>query len=217
MLIKKYFIFALLLLATLVPAKSESWIIPFNLSNPYNAPGQTSLGSFVAEAIRYASDAQIAFISKASIRDKQLEAGEYDEIKLCSYLFYPDDHIAKIMLSGEEIYKILEENLMIYPQKNPAFLQVAGIVVYFSYLSPPNQRIKKVLLLPLKTILEPKEIYTVAVEESLAKGMGGCLMLREKEATYLPITLLESVKKYLDSGIIFNNIPLWIQEGKEKP
>jgi 2',3'-cyclic-nucleotide 2'-phosphodiesterase (5'-nucleotidase family) len=86
-------------------------------------------------------------------------------------LAHPDDEVVVLSLRGEQILQALERALELYPQKNNAFLQLAGAEVRFNPKAEPGKRILSVVIAGAK--LEPERVYKVATTAPMARGALG--------------------------------------------
>lgn len=92
---------------------------------------ESPLGNLFADAMRFQTGAEIAFIPNGHI-GAGYPRGPLTEDILIHGLVYPDDHIVTTYLRGSEIWQILEQSLSLHPHPNVRFLQVSGIKFDFS-------------------------------------------------------------------------------------
>ncbi|MHB0912488.1 MAG: 5'-nucleotidase [Armatimonadota bacterium] len=155
---------------------------------------ETVPGDLVADAVLGAGKADVALIPAASLRDEECKP---EEAVKC--LQYPDDKIAVIELSGDEILRALERSVSIYPQKNLGFLQVAGLKFAFDPKAEKNARVVSVQVGGAD--LDPAKKYKVALPEPLAGGAYGYFTIwgKDREKKLQDVTLGAAVRDF--SGV----------------
>jgi 5'-nucleotidase / UDP-sugar diphosphatase len=132
---------------------------------------EVELGDLVADSIRNAGQTPIAFLPAGSLKEITIPAGSVKTDDVLECLQYPDDKIAVIELTGDQIARALERSVSIYPQKNMGFLQVSGLSFVFDPQSPKGYRVGSVIVGKDKLIADSK--YRVATTQPLADGAYG--------------------------------------------
>jgi 5'-nucleotidase/UDP-sugar diphosphatase len=160
---------------------------------------ETSLGDLVADAIRHATGAPIAIFPAAGFRDEEvtIPRGRVVIQDILKCLQYPQDKLAVIELSGEQIVKAFERSVSIYPQPNRNFLQVAGVSIEFDPKAPKGARIIKVLVGGEE--IQPQKKYRVGTTKPLADGGQGYFTIWGKEVkpSVVDKTVAKAVEDFL--------------------
>lgn len=159
---------------------------------------ETMVGDLVADALRDITDAEIAFVPAASLREENLPAGEITEESLKKLLIFPSETISLLRLKGVQIRKALERSVEQAPEKKfEGFLQVSGIT--FSYLTKdnPGERVKEIKV--GGTLLDNEKTYLVALPKSLANGDFGYFRIwgKEQVVKHTQFTLLQSLVSWV--------------------
>lgn len=134
---------------------------------------ETSLGNLVADAIKQAAGTSIAVFPAGSFRDEAttIPAGRITVQDVLKCLQYPQDKIAIIEITGDQLIKALERSVSIYPQENRDFLQVSGIKVQVNPNAIKGARIIRVTIDGKQ--IQPDQKYRVAMTKPLAEGGQG--------------------------------------------
>lgn len=141
---------------------------------------ETSFGDLVADALRGAGGADIAFVGAISFRPGVLAPGPLTKERVATLLANPDEVWAVSRLTGAQVRAALEHAVRTAPLPNNAFLQVAGLSFDYNASAPAQQRVKAVRV--GSGTLSDGASYTVAMPLSLAKGGSGFFKVFTKEA-----------------------------------
>jgi len=126
----------------------------------------------IVEAMRSATGAEMALLGAAFFNESaSAPATGFTADDLLKALAHPDDEVVVLSLRGEQILQALERALELYPQKNNAFLQLAGVEVRFNPKAEPGKRVVSVVITGAK--LEPERVYKVATTAPMARGALG--------------------------------------------
>lgn len=163
----------------------------------------------VVEAIRQSAGTDIAWLGAAFFSDTKIEKGERNVQDLTNILQYPDDEIVILNLKGEQIKQALLRAIELYPQRNNAFLQIAGMTVRFKPDENAQNRIASVRI--GRENLDPNRTYTVATTAPLARGALGYFRIwnRDQITRSTGVTVADAVKEYLKSRPAWISDPLW--------
>lgn len=133
--------------------------------------GATKLGNFITDSIKLASHADIAVANGGAIRSSLYQGDVYGEDlrAVCPF----DDQIVVLKVTGEDIWKMLENSLTTYTDEFPGgrFLQVSGIHYTFDSSKPIGSRLQSVVLHD-GTAIQRNQFYTVAVTDYMAGKQG---------------------------------------------
>lgn len=167
----------------------------------------------IVDALRTSTGTDIAMLGGAFFDENfQLPAGSTDAQALLKALVYPDDEVVILELRGEQILQALERALELYPQKNNAFLQIAGMEVRFDPKAPVNKRIVSVAVMGVK--LDPNRTYRVATTAPLARGALGYFRIWSKDqiASTTGRSIAETIKDTLARTRFLVSMPNWVAE-----
>lgn len=137
--------------------------------------GETNLGDFAADALRYISDAQIAITNggglRTSVQIGNITAGKMNEV------FPFGNDIIKLNMPGSKIQAVLEYGSRLAPEVCAGFPQVSGLQfeVYLDEISP--DRVHNVLVNGVP--LNPDSTYSVATNDFMAVGGDGFTMFTD--------------------------------------
>jgi len=137
---------------------------------------EVSLGDLVADAVRAAVDADVAFVSASELRerDTQIPKGKVMTEDVTPFIAYTDDPVVELRLTGKQLKQALERSVVIYPQKNLGFLQVSGLRFTFDPTKPQESRVTTVRTgLKGDKPLSETQSYAVAMTSSMANGALG--------------------------------------------
>ncbi|MFA9558136.1 5'-nucleotidase C-terminal domain-containing protein [Evansella sp. AB-rgal1] len=162
---------------------------------------ESNLGNLITDAMRDATDAQIAFTNGGGIR-ADIEAGEVKMDHVISAFPFVNTVIA-LELTGKHIMKSLEHSVRNYPDQNGGFLHVSGLTFTFDPSKPVGQRITEVLVDGKE--LDVNEKFVVATNDFLAAGGDGYEWLQEG-------------KLLIDTGELLSTVAInYIAAGKPIP
>lgn len=164
----------------------------------------------IVEAMRSATGAEMALLGAAFFNESaSVPATDFTADELIKSLAHPDDEVVVLSLRGEQILQALERALELYPQKNNAFLQLAGVEVRFNAKAEPGKRIVSVLIGGAK--LEPERVYRVATTAPMARGALGYFRVwsRDQITQSTGRTVAEVVQEYLKWQRSLLSQPAW--------
>lgn len=159
---------------------------------------ETKEGNFITDAMLNVLESDIAFINGESIGNIESQGIKNKQLNIDELIPFPDDKCVKISIKGSVIKDILEWSVSLYPKKNSAFLQVAGINFTFNPKKEKGQKINRILI--NNEPLDYDKFYTAATTDFLANGALGYIELKKsKIISEKPIRLDEIIKKYINS------------------
>src|SRR5262249_13860520 len=127
---------------------------------------ETGFGDAIADAIRAAARADIAWVAGGEFREPTLNPGAATAGDIASLLDNADDSLVVVSLSGATIREALEWGLQQYPKPGKAFLHVSGVRVAFR--AQPREG-RRVLTISLPSApLAADRSYRVAMTRTLA-------------------------------------------------
>src|SRR5688500_17683150 len=160
---------------------------------------ESNLANVIADAIRDAANADIAFIAASSFADQTIPKGSASVEDCLKALAFRNDPVVVVKLSGDKVRSALEHGLALYPQMHSAFLQVSGITVSVDPKESKDRRVTSVRV--GGSALDDKKVYTVAMPSPLADGGLAYYRIWSKseidKGKDPKVTLQEAVAKYL--------------------
>jgi 5'-nucleotidase / UDP-sugar diphosphatase len=132
---------------------------------------EVGFGDLVADALRSASGASIAFLPAVSCKPGIIPAGNVSQAQLQSLLQNPGEVWAVANLSGAQVLDALNKSLSRLPGSNNGFLQVSGVQVEYNPEGNRNTRVTSVTI--GSSALNAGTQYRVVMPLSLAKGGSG--------------------------------------------
>lgn len=157
-------------LAGIPVARADTYRADTRLTAENIGAKQTALGDLVADAIRAAVHADIAFIAASSFSDPPVSigAGAFTDAEVLKTLEYRNDTVVTVKLTGEQVRAALEHSLYLYPKTNSSFLQLSGLVIVVNPEADGEHR-----LVSARVNDEPLsagKVYRVAMPSPLANG-----------------------------------------------
>lgn len=102
---------------------------------------ETAFGRLAADAIRAATNADIALINAGALKPGVLREGEVTSAKINALLAFSGDEIATITITGAQLRAALERAVQAYPTGSTAFLHGSGFNATFNTQAPTNARL----------------------------------------------------------------------------
>jgi 2',3'-cyclic-nucleotide 2'-phosphodiesterase (5'-nucleotidase family) len=136
---------------------------------------ETNLGKLVAEATLAATGADGAIMNGGGIRTS-IEAGEITWGDILNVLPF-DNFVVLKEIKGLDLIQALEHGVALYPDISGRYPQVAGIDFCFAPDKEPGNRLIEVTIAGQE--LEPEKMYKIAVNDFIATGGDGYIMLEK--------------------------------------
>jgi len=158
-------------------------------------------GNLVADAVRQASGADVAFIPASElVAETSVVQGNHAPADLDAILRYrtdTDDTIVLLKVTGKQLLAALDRSVSREPDAFDGFLQVSGMQVRFDASKPIGQRIAEAGV-PGAPISETKH-YTIATTRPVAKGSFGYFRVWDKSAVVNDsgITIVKALDDYV--------------------
>ncbi|MBJ6761726.1 bifunctional metallophosphatase/5'-nucleotidase [Myxococcaceae bacterium JPH2] len=152
--------------------------VPLDARSVENRLGETNLGSFVADAFRAATGADVALCNGGAIRaDRVLPAGPLTRRELYSLLPYRNDLVV-VDVSGATLRAVLENGVSLSGKPKPPgrFPQVSGLRFAYDLDKPAGERVTRVEVGGKP--LDPTATYRLATLSFLTAGNDGYTMLK---------------------------------------
>ncbi len=149
-----------------------------SMTNAERAPVENPSGNLLADAQRWATDADVGLVNNGSLR-RSLPAGEATYGLL--YEFQPfQNELVRVRMSGELLRRVLEFGLR---DDGSPWTHVSGIVVEVDRAAPAGSRVRSVVRVGPDGApgapIAPEDEVTVGTTEFLALGGDGFVLLGE--------------------------------------
>ncbi|NBD11759.1 MULTISPECIES: bifunctional UDP-sugar hydrolase/5'-nucleotidase [Corallococcus] len=174
------------LLATLAEGIGRS-PVALDARSAQNRLGETNLGSFLADAFREATGAEVALVNGGAVRaDRVLPAGRMTRRELYSLMPYRNELVV-LDVKGATLRAALENGVSLnsVDGKPPGrFPQVSGLRFTYDLRKAPGERVTKVEVKGRP--LDDAAVYRLATLSFVAAGNDGYTML--KDVPLLPMS-----------------------------
>ena len=141
----------------------------------YSRRQETNLGNLAADAIRAATDADVAFTNGGGIR-ASIEAGDITKKDLVT-VFPFGNYVVTKRVTGKALLAAMEHGVKDYPDLSGGFPQVSGITFQIDASKPAGSRIGGAMVGGKD--LDPNSFYLLATNDFLAGGGDDYTMLDE--------------------------------------
>lgn len=159
-----------------------------------SAGGEGSLGNMVADAFRWSTKTQFAFINNGGIRVNELPAGPVTWGMLYSLQPF-ENRMTRLTMSGAQIKEVIERGLA----HGRPDMHVSGMTVVYDPSAPQGQRVLQ-MVMPGGEQVRPDANYSVGVLDFLAgRGDGYEAFGHASRREDLGYTDLDAVIRYLQS------------------
>lgn len=160
---------AVLIAASVRPAVAGASRVEF--TNTEVRVAETESGNLVADAIRSAAGAEIAFIPAAAFKAGATAPQPANADAAAGLVDPPSDAVVTMNVRGDKVMEALERSVSFAPQPSGGFLQVSGIKFSYNPGKPSGSRIQGVTVggQPLAA----SKTYKVAMPRPLAFGQQG--------------------------------------------
>lgn len=143
------------------------------------AAQETTLGNFVADAIRQSSGADVAIVHAMAFRGGALiEPGVVTEQAILKSLAAPSSKVTTLQLTPAQLAAVMQRALAKYPEQNMAFVQFSGMDVRFNSKKTGTARLEAIMIKgkPID-LADTKTSLTVAMPSQLALGGAGYVLI----------------------------------------
>jgi 2',3'-cyclic-nucleotide 2'-phosphodiesterase (5'-nucleotidase family) len=149
----------------------------------------TNLGNLVTDAMRSATNADIAITNGGGIR-ASIQAGDITVGHIYTVLPF-DNTLVVLELTGDKILAALEHGVSAYPAQAGHFAHVSGLTFKFDPARPAGSRVTEVLVGGQP--LNPYRYYTVATNDFMAAGGDGYTWFKEGKVLFNSGDMLRDV------------------------
>ena len=158
-------------------------------SAPVTRNGENQLGNIIADAQRYAAQADVAIMNNGGIRSV-VPAGPVTYGML--YAVQPfQNQIVRLTISGRDLRRLLEQTL--------GTIHVSGMRITYDPAGRRGNRIADARLADGRSIADGRN-YTLAVSDFMAEGGGGFAMLRDLPREDTGVKDLDALIAYLQGA-----------------
>ena len=156
---------------------------------PVRQDGENELGNIIADALRDAAQADIAFMGNGGIRST-LPAGPVTYGMLYTVMPF-GNQLMRLTISGTDLRRLLEQVL--------GRLHVSGMRITYDPDGDRGSRIIEALLDDGRPLADDRT-YTLAVDEFLAEGGSGFTILRDLPREYVGTKALDALIAHLQGA-----------------
>ncbi len=184
------------------------------LSTAHMGHEETALGDIVADALREDTGADMAFVPAAEFSDStvSISPGPVTLAALKSALENPQETIAVLRLSGEQITKALQQAFTLYPVRYDGYLQYSG----FRATLQTRGGMAAVTAIEYKgKPLQLHSVYLVAAPVTLANGAQGYFKFWSKRDIdkSTKVTLADALQRWLAAHPVVQMPPKRLSAG----
>ena len=203
----RYLITLLLIAAFSMPVYGNTFKVSDDLLNKNSFTGQTDAGGFITQAMKEITGADAAFFTSCGIK-KGLSRGTFDISVISELLYYPDDKVVIMELTGTQLKAVLEKSIGDYPVENSNFLQTSGITGVFN---PSSNEGKKIISIYVNgSEVSDNSTYRIAMDETLAGGFFGyTTFTKAKLIKNTSLSLTEVLQKYIEAHPVVGKPQDW--------
>jgi 5'-nucleotidase/UDP-sugar diphosphatase len=154
---------------------------------------ETNLGNLLTDAMREATGADVAVINSGAIRTS-IDSGDITKGEIITVLPFGNYVVAK-KVKGADIKAALELGARVYPEPNPAFLQVAGLTYAIDKNKPAGEKVSAVKVKGQDLDLDQE--YLLATNDFLAAGGDSYTMFKDQPVVSEGSALDEILQNYI--------------------
>ncbi|MCL2165810.1 MAG: 5'-nucleotidase C-terminal domain-containing protein [Clostridiales bacterium] len=140
---------------------------------------ETNLSNLIADSMRFATGADVAFLTGGNIR-ASIEAGDITMGDVLTTLPF-SNLLMTVELTGADLLKVMEHGVSLYPEPAASFIQVSGMSFRFDPAAQAGSRVVSAFV--GDEALDPAKVYTVASSEFLVAGGDGYTMMTDGKNT----------------------------------
>lgn len=161
---------------------------------------ESNLANVIADGVMAVRNTDGAFLAAGAFAETTVAKGNAMEMDILNALEYRADAVVVVKLTGQQIKNALEHGLSLYPRRNPAFLQVAGIEAQIDGNAESGKRVTSVRV--GGSAADLKKTYRIAMPSPLANGALAFQKIWEPKdiAEETNITVGQAVSNYLKTN-----------------
>lgn len=162
-----------------------------DITREQNPSGESALGNLIADAQRWQTGADFAFMNPGGIRS-DIAAGEVTWGELFSVQPFGND-LVTMDLTGEQIYALLNQQ---WQANGPRFLQISGLEYTWDASRPVGDRVVEVRVAG-DAALDPNASYRIVVNSFLAGGGDSFTVLTQGTNRQIGVPDLDALVDYI--------------------
>ena len=164
------------------------------ISRTTNEAGEAPLGNLIADGMRATTGAQFAFMNIGGIRDDIKDAGPITWGELFAIQPFGND-IVTLNITGEQVRTLLNQQ---FAADRNRIMQISGLKYTWSNNLPLGQKVIDIYL-PDGSKIDPTAVYNVAVNNFMADGGDGFVVLKEGKNRVTRSSDLDALVEYIKS------------------
>ncbi|MFP5112673.1 bifunctional 2',3'-cyclic-nucleotide 2'-phosphodiesterase/3'-nucleotidase [Bacillaceae bacterium C204] len=164
------------------------------ISRTANEDGETALGNLIADGMKAATKTDFAFMNVGGIRDEIKDAGPITWGELFAIQPFGND-IVTMKLTGEQVRILLNQQ---FAADRNRIMQISGLKYTWTNNLPIGQKVLDIYL-PNGLKIDPKGVYSVAVNNFMADGGDGFVVLKQGAERTTRMTDLDAFIDYVKS------------------
>ncbi|MEY2192946.1 bifunctional 2',3'-cyclic-nucleotide 2'-phosphodiesterase/3'-nucleotidase [Neobacillus sp. BF23-41] len=164
------------------------------ISRTANADGETALGNLIADGMKAATNTDFAFINVGGIRDEIKKAGPITWGDLFAIQPFGND-IVTMNLSGEQVRTLLNQQ---FAADRNRIMQISGLKYTWTNNLPLGQKVLDIFL-PNGSKIDPNKVYSVTVNNFMADGGDGFVVLKQGTERVTRMTDIDAFIDYVKS------------------
>ncbi|MBO5197945.1 MAG: 5'-nucleotidase C-terminal domain-containing protein [Lachnospiraceae bacterium] len=169
--------------------------VDLNGEREYARTGEINLGNLAADAMRYATGADIAITNGGGIR-ASIPAGTITKKDVVT-VFPFGNYVVTKRIKGSDLIAALEHGVRAYPEQIGAYPQISGITFTLNTAAEPGSRISNVCI--NGNPINPEYDFLVATNDFLAAGGDGYTMFTEAKTVNEFGSMEEILAEYLQT------------------
>ncbi len=164
------------------------------ISRTANADGETALGNLIADGMKAATKTDFAFMNVGGIRDEIKKAGPITWGDLFAIQPFGND-IVTMNITGAQVRTLLNQQ---FAADRNRIMQISGLKYTWTNNLPLGQKVLDIYL-PNGSKIDPKGVYSVAVNNFMADGGDGFVVLKLGTDRVTKMTDLDAFIDYVKS------------------
>ena len=144
------------------------------ISRTANAAGEMPLGNLIADGMRAATGTQFAFMNAGGVRDEIKKAGQITWGDLFAIQPFGND-IVTMNITGDQVRTLLNQQ---FQADRDRIMQISGLKYTWTNNLPIGQKVLDIYL-PNGSKIDPKGVYSITVNNFMADGGDGFVVLKQ--------------------------------------
>lgn len=166
------------------------------ISRTANGSGETALGNFIADGMKAATNTDFAFMNVGGIRDEIKKAGPITWGDLFAIQPFGNDIVTE-KITGQQVRTLLNQQWS--ATSYAKIMQISGLKYTWSDNLPIGQKVLDIYL-PNGNKIDPNGVYSVTVNNFMADGGDGFVVLKQGTERVTKMTDLDAFIDYVRSS-----------------